>query len=284
MSIGNGPAQTLEERVAELEKKLEDLDMRSDLWFVKKWQSYVGDANGINEAVEETFVWKELIERIEKLEKWREIHQPHIIESNKLQKELSELKNAQDNLWEVKENQIAELREVLRKLSHKLELVAGYMLDQGKFDYVFDDKYWDMKKKLASGEKEADNDTTIRSGLGPLNRDRSADSKPEAGFFYKERFYPYHNPLPGMNIEEFIKNHPPKENLSEQDAPIIKAMAGFQWIHDGKMFITVEKEALIEWKQTLIRYLVKYRPAYSLRGIDLFQMAKGIKKYLGEKS
>ena len=99
-----------------------------------------------------------IVEIEEKFEKFKDTLIDDTVNAvDKVENEISELKGQFIILMPhtvVKNSEkIDKVRDVLQELYLKVELIGGYVLDQGKFDYVFDDNYWESKDKLG-GDKE----------------------------------------------------------------------------------------------------------------------------------
>jgi len=81
-------------------------------------------------------------------EKWEKMEDWEIKTTQRIEALKEEVKNIND--WINTFNMALENREVLRVTMLKLELVGGYMCSPSQFKHIFDDKYWNDKKKLDS--------------------------------------------------------------------------------------------------------------------------------------
>lgn len=197
MSIGNGPAQTLEERVAELEKKEDrDYDNINEL----RRQIFVNDEEikVLETAIDERGdnfkiynIYSDMNERIEKLEKEVKTLKPFKANDiellHKTRKEISELKGRLKSktgfkvfLEEVEDHDNTKevLRELIVFLREKKQLKFPY---QEKID-----TFMALEKKLASGETSVpkSEEDILHDGYGRKKGNPKTpfqNSKPEAG-------------------------------------------------------------------------------------------------------
>jgi len=100
-------------------------------------------------------------------------------------KQIAELRAVEKislDIIEVISKDYKNIKEVLRETMLKLELVGGYMCNPSQFKHIFDDRYWETKKKLekldskSGGEKD---NPINQKNLGGLDRPQPlGDSKP----------------------------------------------------------------------------------------------------------
>lgn len=154
------------------------------------------------------------IKRIEKLESQKDVtnEQLEVIteELSELKEQVSALHMRGDAHYRhthelVKWNR--NIEEVLRELKLKVELVGSYVLTTEQFNYTFNDKYWENKKRFgkampyANGQDKLGGDKSVSAGLDvkpghdghDASRTPSTESQPPS---YVQRVKDYYNKNP----------------------------------------------------------------------------------------
>lgn len=185
MSKDMGLSERLEKRIEQLEKEIKDRKL------LKKSLDN-----------EELGIIREELSKLKVL--YKDMDEHYDAEMEFISKEIAELKEKNRTSW-LSQNKINENVDKMMEINHEVlqKLLVNFY---GKTPR-------DIKKlqNMLDGEKEADNDTTIRSGQGPLNRDRSADSKPPkflSDDWIKEKYEQ------GLKEGKWLE-YPPRESPSE---------------------------------------------------------------------